>query len=437
MESDKIKLRFVINNHDFLEKNESSESFDKFEYLFDVAPVYYLSSFYESVPSSLDKYAHASKLGLICYQELKYVNSLDNLNEYDLCNFYKIQSQIDELIRITSDIFDLFEINNLGVNDLKKFVNKIPSYDMSVFTQKTILNVIYSIFGMISKLSLLQNITLKDENLLRDYITQRYWNIIVYLKKTEHYEKLKIVIDSCKSKVSIRNFYLSVISNDYLLKNNKDKIVDSIKIALNEITRILSSSNFKDQNYLLELNEIIDKFSKLKNFSKYTDNQHRCFAIIHKDSEIYFSLSGCLDIHNKIHQVMESFQKEINTALFDGKAKWCFLSENTLKYVDEIPNGFAYLPSSIQFKNDLINPDLYSCCERKIFGLYPNIDNFKMFVFFSPCYRCTPALSEKKCEIVSFIDYNKFTTYYNVQNFSPKHFEIKLINNIFTAIEKK
>lgn len=437
MENDYHKLHFIVNKHDFLKSDSIEElvTSEKLEYLFDIAPVFYLFLKERKESENLQNYAFISVLGKNCFQELKWINSLNSFNEMNLCYFYRVQKQIDELFRITSDIFDLYEMNEINRNSLFDFLNKIPSYNMNVFTQNTIYNALYEIFGLISRIYLSQKISSDDVNELKEYIVSRYYHILVYLKKTELFDKLQIVINSCKTKISIKERYLSAISNTYLLKNHKNQIVDSIKIALYEITDILSVYQEDNKEYLEKLREIVKKFSELKKFSKYTDNQHRCFAIIKKDNAIYFSLSGLLDIENKINPNIEKFKNEINENLFAGQATWCYLSGSTAKYVNEIKGKIVYLPSPIQYKDDLNNAKSYRCCERKILGLYTNMNNFELFVFFSPCFQCAPALFMKKCDIQSFIDYETFSRYYMVTDFAPKKYEIIFIDNRYIVKE--
>ncbi|MBR4791996.1 MAG: hypothetical protein IK024_13990 [Treponema sp.] len=435
-----LEYEIKINEKTF--KNESKDNsdfeYDKLDYLLDLAPVcllYKHSLVIEKINDEiLSDYAKLSYVGTTVLHILDWVSNYSDESFSQSISFYRDKNQINNLTLFSNLIQDL--LADFSEHNTNSFLEKIEMIDIKCFHQKIIRNNLYAIIGFTQLIKQQHNFNIKSFNELKLFVEDCFMHIYKYLNKQNVYSIFSNINTLLKCNCTTKQICQIVISSGNQQSKIQHKIEDTCQYALAEILRVLSQKPATQNMNLLK--DMIEQYCNLiysdtlKNFRK---NEHRCCAILEKNGDIYFSFSGCKDCANSkgtiINQELQKFITEVNNNLFYGKAKYCYFSDSVKRYIDEIDTGYALLPSSIEYKDEKKNKDLYSCCERKILGLYPNLTQFNMFVFFSPCNRCLPALYQQYTTIHSFVTYKRPVNYISVTDFSQKEYEIVLEKGIF------
>ena len=436
-----FKYELEINEKKFINSLESDFEYDKLDYLLDIAPIFHLykiglSHNEEKKENSLSAYAQIAYLGTSILQILKWVSNYSDEAFSQSISFYYSSTQIASLTLFSDFLQDMLQ--DFSEKNVNNFLNNMKQIDFDIFTQNTIINNIYAIIGYIQVINQQKDYNKKVLDNLNAFIEEKFFHIFVYLNKTTVYSNFVNINSILKCNCSPKQIYQLTISSVNSTGGILKKIKDTCEYALSEILKALSTKPYHLN--LINLKELISKYcdlnksDKLKSFRK---NEHRCCAIMEENKNLYFSFSGCKDNANSkgkiINQEMQVFITEINNKLFNGKAKYCYFTDSVKRYIDETKTGYILLPSSKEYKDEQKNKELYSCCERKILGLYQNLQAFNLYVFFSPCNKCLPALYQRYKSINAFITYQKPVDYTKVIDFSPKNYEIIFENNIYLS----
>ena len=434
-----FKYELEINDKKFINTLESDFEYDKLDYLLDIAPIFHLykiglSHIDEEKDNSLSDYAQIAYLGTSILRILQWVSNYSDELFSQSISFYNNRNQISTLTIFSDFLQDMLQ--DFSEKSVNNFLNNMKQIDFNIFTQNTISNNIYAIIGYIHVINQQKNFNISILDNLKTFVEEKFFHIFVYLNKTIVYSYLISINAILKCNCSPKQIYQLTISSVNSTRGILKRIEDTCEYALSEIIKALSTKPYHGN--LINLKDLISKYCDLTNsdeLKSFRKNEHRCCAIMEDNKDLYFSFSGCKDAadsNGKIsNQDMQNFITEINNNLFNGKAKYCYFTGSVKRYIDEIDTGYILLPSSIEYKDEQKDKGLYSCCERKILGLYPNLTQFNLFVFFSPCNRCLPALYQQYSKIHSFITYKKPVNYISVTDFSPKNYEIVLQKGVF------
>lgn len=305
--------------------------------------------------------------------------------------------------------------------DCNLFLERSIKLDLSRFyTKRRIYNYINEIIGACYNFKNKKRIT----KYFKKYISDKLFSILKVINN-QKYQLIKKYQNLNKEDDS---YYLKCVFSDD--KSELDKIIENIKISVNKDLVFLSKKPSLDTDYIDAI-KLIKKQCR-QQLPKFMEKD-RCFAIAVHNESIYFSFSGCWDIPGQISQEMEDTVKNINTSLFNGKGKWCILTNNVYNYIedgslkDENKCIYKITPEPFSGKNK----GAFSCCERKILGESPELKKYDLFVMYLPCFKCAKPLFKNYNRIICLLDYSdeRRKIKYKEDLFNPKEYKIIFEDN--------
>lgn len=411
---------FKINDISFtnIEGIGECENLYRLEWLLNIAPIFYLSNSNQNIENVLPYYSCLAMEG---------INIIHN---YELITEYKKDDAVEN--ECTSKLVDFNKLlidiasEQFSEDSIKKFFNNIKDFD-TTFSNKKIEDSVLTIIGHIA-LFYKRNKDIRENDFI-DTVERKYKHILSIFDKKKDYENVLCLEKKIDKKLAVFNCFAFILE-----PNNGIQYLSSVKkyrVALTDIVNELSKCIC--EKHMGTLKNMISEYNSLSSdvvFSSFRKNQYRCFAIIIANGRNYFSFSGVKDADSNgiiKDEAIRSFADEINKKLFDNTAFYCYLSGNTKNYIEIVNKEKRLRKNPMLYKDDIpSNTKFYSCCERKIMGMFPHLRNYDLYVFFSPCFKCIPDLKENK-SINAFITYNQENSKFNFDNvhdFSPKRYKI-------------
>jgi len=396
------------------------------DYVFDAHSAYILQRIYEEdeAVGATDFFLHMKAEKALLYDTL--ISSMVNASKWDISVLERVDFKTEKS-ELESRVLNLF-------NSVEAFVNNS--------TKDTIINVERSCQTLIS-LRINRELTeicerIRDIVSLMDVDTKEHVNDLYvkavhqYLKKIPHamgpgynrrYIEIRKILRHYKNQEIRGDFkyeYLLGISTGHY-KEEAPKIAESIRNEVN----MLSESNISLNDSLVEYEE---KMEQLQNFFGNTSNKIRslfcgqdwksirdkyrikgrgCFAILHTDKMNYFAMSSRDDYEGEkwksllsTTNVMKTLIEAINENLFNNTYEYAYLSDNTLRYTEIVPESqkIVNINTPVKLGEDRANLSIneigrtYGCCERKMFAANNCAGHKTLFSKWVPCGKCIQAI---------------------------------------------